>query len=106
MKNPLNKEKIVSEIYDTLDGKYSVAEINSVIDEYIQSWQSMLRQGEEIKIKNFGSFKLKKSKPRKFVNIASGEAQQSSGRNLLKISLSKRLKRKIIKSIDIFKSFL
>ncbi len=80
--------------------------IANIISIFIDEFMIELQQKKQINIANFCSFKLEKSKPRKFYNVKKRRFAISSGTNLIKIKLSRSLRNRIIKNIDIIKTFL
>jgi nucleoid DNA-binding protein len=64
-----------------------------------------LKSGKEVKIHNFGKFRLVKNKPRFFINLYTKEKCYSEGKSYLKFVPNKSLKREIIKNLDCEKTF-
>lgn len=72
----MNKEKISSqEIVDLLATKLSVSK--RIAEDFLKNMfltiEESLLEGESVKVKNFGTFKLQWNEPRKSVNVNTGE---------------------------------
>jgi len=78
---------------------YSVIVI--LFDEIIKD----LVRGSEIKIYNFGTLVLKKTKPRKYHNVKYMCVMQSGSNKILHFSISPKIRKKICDFIDIDKTF-
>ena len=75
--------------------------INILFDEMIKD----LKAGKLIKIFNLGSLYLKNTKPRLYFDIRYQTLMMSAGNKILKFVLSPKFRKKIIKKIDIDKTF-
>ncbi len=78
----MNKDKISSqEIIDLVASKASVSKraAEEFLKVMISSIEDALMEGEVVKIKNFGTFKLQWNEPRKSVNVQTGEEILLSG---------------------------
>lgn len=71
------------------------AVISILFDEIIKD----LSGGKDIKIFNFGNLSLKSTKPRKYYDVRFNKIMESSGNKILKFSLSKKLRTKLISYI-------
>jgi nucleoid DNA-binding protein len=78
-----------------------MAIINILFDEMI----SDLKDGKEIDVFNFGTLYLKNTKPRLYYDIRFQRLMMSTGRKILKFVLSPKLRKKIIKNLDVDKTF-
>lgn len=55
-----------------------------------------LKNGKEIKIYNFGTLVLKKLKPRKYFNLIHKSVMVSTGYKILRFTMAKPIKKKIL----------
>ena len=60
---------------------------------------------ERIKIYNFGTLRMKKTKPRPYHHVRYGVFMMSEGKNILEFLLSKKIRNKICSQIDMKKTF-
>ena len=60
-----------------------------------------LVSGKDIKIFNFGKLSLKESKPKKYFDVRFSQVMSSKGGKLLKFSLSKKFRDKLINYINL-----
>lgn len=74
---------------------YSV--ISILFDELIKD----LIAGKKINVVNFGTLSLERTKPRKYCDINLKKVVLSKGARNLKFSLSRKLKNKLIKNLDL-----
>jgi nucleoid DNA-binding protein len=72
------------------------AVISILVDEILKD----LKEGKEIKIVNFGTLKIEKTKPKKFRNIKTAKFEISKPKNKLKLKLSRRLKKFVAEKKD------
>ncbi len=102
----LNKRNLSFLVAKKLNHTIHHIHIANVISMFIDEFMIELQQKEQINISNFCSFKLEKSKPRKFHNVRKRRFAVSSGTSLLKIKLSRSLRNRIIQNMDLIKTFL
>jgi nucleoid DNA-binding protein len=76
--------------------------ISILFDEIIKD----LKAGKAIKIYNFGTLILKKTKPRRYHNVFSKEFSVSPGYKIIRFTLAPQIRKKLCKHIDIDKTFL
>lgn len=79
--------------------------IISVISIFFDEMFLELLSNNEFKIGNFGILKLKKMNPRKFFNITENKVTQSIGNKMLKFKINKKLRKEILKELDILKTY-
>jgi nucleoid DNA-binding protein len=102
----INKRKLGSLVAKRLGYSIHHTHISNVISLFIDSFMDELQDKQRIDIGNFGSFRLEKTKPRKFHNIQKRRFAVSAGRPRLKIKLSRSLRAKIIRNLDLVKTFI
>ena len=78
--------------------------VNAVITILFEEMLKDLVQGKEIKIANFGTLLLKKTKPRKHHNVLLRQMVVAPGRRLMRFFLTKKIHRKLIEFLDLDKS--
>ena|SRR5579885_1892624 len=64
-----------------------------------------LKEGKEIKIFNLGSLWLKETKPRWYHDVNKRQVVLSKSNRILKFRLARKLKKRLIESLDIDKTF-
>lgn len=102
----LNKVKITRAVAKRINNRATHLHITNIISLLIEEFNKALANGEVIKIKNFATFFVKHSKPRKYHDIQNKKMFISSSNPLLKIKLDAKLRDRIIKNIDILKTFM
>lgn len=102
----LNKRKLVFAVADKLNNKIHYLHINNVVNLLIDEFNELLKQKRKIKIGNFGIFTLDKTIDRKFFNFKLMRVDFTESRNILKFKLNKKLRKYIVNSIDLGKTFL
>ncbi len=77
--------------------KYGFSETESalIVNSIINLVCRGLSNGDKVNITNFGSFQLKRKNPRKGRNPKTLQEYPISGRNVIKFTISKKLKEKI-----------
>jgi nucleoid DNA-binding protein len=106
-KIPINIDKrtlwrfVNVKINRSIQSSHVIGVINILFDEII----SDLKSGKEIKIFNFGTLWLKPTKPRLYYDIRFQRLMMSAGNKILKLVLSPKLRKKIIKNLDVDKTF-
>ncbi len=98
----INKKNISLLITKKLNNNISYKNISDVISIFFEELFKELKTGKKIKIKNFCSFKLEKTKPRRYFNYWTKQFAISKGRPQFKIQLSYSLRKKISKHLDLF----
>lgn len=109
MKKPpvtLSKRKLVFLVAKKLDHTIHHIHVSNVISLFIDGFMDDLQKKERIDIGNFGSFRIERTKPRKFHNVHKRRFAVSTGNPRLKIKLSRSLRSKIIRNLDIVKTFI
>lgn len=75
--------------------------INILFDEMIVD----LKKGKVIKISNFGNLYLHYTKARKYFDVTTQQTEISTPNNILKFTLSEKVRKKLQKHLDIEKTF-
>jgi nucleoid DNA-binding protein len=77
---------------------YHVFSILSILlEEIIED----LKKSKEIKIINFATISLNDTKPKKYFDVRYQKIMESKGGRLIKIDLSKKIKKKLIQYLDV-----
>ncbi len=100
----IDKRLFVSKVSKKINRNIGIVHINSVINLLCESLLETLEQSGEFSIHNFGTFTLKKTKPRKYFNVLKQEFEISEGNTLMKFKLSRKLKKKIAANVDLYKT--
>lgn len=72
----------------------------SVITILFEEMLSELKQGKEIKIFNFGTLKLKDTKPRKYHDVRLHQVMLSTGHRILKFTLASPIRKRLCFYLD------
>jgi nucleoid DNA-binding protein len=75
--------------------------INILFDEIVED----LKQGNQIRIANFGVLELKETKPRKHFDFKKQKIVLSRSYKILRFSLSEKIKKKLTKYLDLDATF-
>ena len=57
----MNKSDIVRQVYERLDKKTSMKELDSIIDTLLDVMSDSLKRGEEVQLSDFGTFSIAKN---------------------------------------------
>jgi nucleoid DNA-binding protein len=109
MKKPramMSKRKLAFIVAKRLNHNIHHIHILNVISMFVDGFMDELQKKERIDIANFGSFRLECTKPRKFHNVQKRRLAVSAGKPQLKIKLSRSLRNKIIRNLDLVKTFI
>jgi len=79
--------------------------VMSVINILFYEIISDLKSGKTIKIFNLGTLYLKNTRPRSYYDIRFQRIMVSAGSKILKFVLSPKLRKKIVKNLDVDKTF-
>ena len=60
-----------------------------------------LKKSKQIKIFNFATISLNETKPKKYFDVRYQKIMESKGGRLIKIDLSKKIKRKLVQYLDV-----
>jgi nucleoid DNA-binding protein len=60
-----------------------------------------LKSGKEVKIANFGTLVLKEMPPRRYYDVRFQKIMQSPGNKIIRLFLSKPIRKKLCNSVDI-----
>ncbi len=102
----LNKREFCDIVFKTVKGSIAKKHVTNVVSIFLEELFKEIIYTNKLKIINFGSFHLKKMKPRKFFNVKEGKVTLSEGNNLLRFNMCKKIKKIIYKSLDINKTFM
>lgn len=101
----VNKRQLAQLVAERLKHHYKIEYVMNVISLFLDQFSVELQTLKPINIPCFGYFRIEKSKPRKFFHIGEQRFSVSRGNYLLKITIDPLLKRKIIRNIDLLKTF-
>lgn len=76
----------------------------SVIEILFDEIMKDLKQGKSVKVFNFGTLSLKKTKPRKYYNVVHKQVMESKGYKILKFILAPKFRKKLCQHLDIDKT--
>jgi len=93
---------VLKKINNSIHHAHVMSVINILLDEIVAE----LILNKKIKIINFGQFVLRKLNPRKHYNLYTKKYEMSKGNNILRFELNNKLRRFIIKNLDVAKTFL
>jgi nucleoid DNA-binding protein len=75
--------------------------MNILIDELIKD----LNNEKQIKIENFGTLQLIKTKPRVYFHLKFRKKMKSSGKKILRFKICKKMRDKLAENIDLDRTF-
>lgn len=101
----IDKRTLWKIVNKKINRKIKSSHVGSIINILFEELISDLKTGQEIKIKNLGSFILKNTKPRKYHDVRYNRVMLSSGGKILKLVLPNIIKKKICQMLDIDKTF-
>ncbi len=102
----LNKFKLISLIGTRLKYSLKYRQISDILSLFVEEFATELQNKRRLRIGNFCIFYLKKSKPRKFYNLNLQRFAISKGKWIMKMKLTPDLRKKLIKHLDLMKTFL
>lgn len=102
----ITKRDMIDLIHKKLALKFSKSHIGNVVSFFIDQFMIELQEKRIINMANFCSFRIERTKPRKYHDYIKNRFSISKGRPQLKIKISYSLSKKIINHIDIVKTFL
>jgi len=104
--NTINKQRLIKLVSKKINHQIHHTHINDIVSLFIDEFISTLNHKKQLNIHNFCSFRVEKNKPRKFYDIHKRRFAISNSKYLLKIKLHRALRNKIIKNLDLIKTFL
>lgn len=93
--------RFVNQKINRLVHHYHVA---SIIDILFQEIIKDLKAGKSIKVFNFGTLTLQKTKPRRYHNVVHRQVMLSKGYRILKFTLAPQIRKKLCDHLDIDKT--
>jgi nucleoid DNA-binding protein len=57
----MNKSDIVRQVYERLDKKTTMKDLDSIIDTLLEVMSESLKRGEEVQLSDFGTFSIAKN---------------------------------------------
>lgn len=102
----LNKPKICHIINRKTRLKLGHDRISDILSIFFEEFFKELEDGKELRIPNFCSFRVEKTKPKRYHDIRTGTCAISKSRPQFKIRLMPKLKKKIAKELDLLKTFI
>ena len=100
----IDKRVFASKVAQKINRIVGMAHVNSIINLLCESLAKELEESGEFDVPNLGTFERHKTKPKKYFNVLEQEMKVSEGNNLIKFKLSRKLKKKISKHIDLEKT--
>ena len=101
----VNKSDILKLLYARFDRKISREVINNVVSLFLAEFNEELKEKKEIKIGNFCSFTLAETPIQRYHDIRDKRLHLSRSRKILKLKLNKKLRKRIVKHLNILKTF-
>ncbi|MFH1673901.1 MAG: integration host factor subunit alpha [Pseudomonadota bacterium] len=89
----LTKEKIINEVYKTMNFKKS--EARDVVEKLLEIMKQTLQKGEDLLVSGFGKFVVKEKRARRGRNPQTREALQLRARKVVVFKTSGILRKKI-----------
>ena len=89
------KRELVSEVTEQLDGYYK-QDVAQAVDIILENITHALTEGRRVEIRGFGSFSVRKRKPRTTKNPKTGKMMDIPERKTLHFTMSKSLKEVLI----------
>jgi integration host factor subunit alpha len=89
----LTKEKIINEVYKTMNFKKS--EARDVVEKLLEIMKQTLQRGEDLLVSGFGKFVVKEKRARRGRNPQTREALQLRARKVVVFKTSGILRKKI-----------
>lgn len=96
----VDKIKIWRKLTKELKGTVQLYHIFAVMSILVDEIKKYLLDGNDIKIKNFGTFKLRKTNERQFKSVQTNKYEISKPKNKLELKLSHKLGKFIANKID------
>ena len=93
------KKDLIKLILKKQKNKLKLKTIEPIINTFLKIFFSELIEKEKIKINNFGVFKCKKRKSKRFWNVSKSQFEFCNGNYVLSFTLDERLQRLILKNI-------
>lgn len=94
--------RLINKKIKRLIHNYHVFSIISILfEEIIKD----LIDGKSLKIHNFGTLELVKTKPKKYHDVRFKKVMESKGNMIMKFSLARKIKKKLCSNLDINKTF-
>ena len=95
----INKKYVLKLIYKKLKKQINLIDISSVINIFLMEFFKKLIEVEKIKINNFGTFKCKKRRSKRFWNVSKSQFEFCNGNYVLSFTLDEKIQRLILKNI-------
>lgn len=100
----IDKRVFASKVSKKINRSVELVHINSIINLLCEDLLKELEETGEFNVPNLGTFILQKTKPKKYWDVIEQKTKMSQGNTLLKFKLSRKLKKKISKHIDLQKT--
>ncbi len=91
----MTKIDIIEKIYEKFNDKITKKDISEIVDKVFNIMKESLEKDKELKIKGFGTWKVKEKKERKGRNPQTGETIIIPPRKVVSFKVSRILKEKI-----------
>lgn len=99
----IDKRDFASKLSKKIKRSVGMVHINSIINLLCEDLLKELEDGKEFEVQNLGTFEMVK-KPKKYFDVLEQEIKESKGNKRIKFKLSRKLKKKIAKHIDLEKT--
>jgi len=89
----LTRQRLAREVHEQIG--FSLNDAGDLVDHFFACLKQSLLDGEEVKLVNFGAFKIKQKSPRQGRNPQTGESMEISSRRMVTFKPSKALREKV-----------
>lgn len=103
--NSISKKLFWRYINSKLRGKIHSAHVLSIVNILLDELKNDLLNRKDVNIINFGKFKYIKLNPKKYFNVREQEIMWSKGSNIIRFIISKKIRSKLLKNVDIDKTY-
>lgn len=103
--NSIGRLQLLNYLYKKINSLIRVYYVYGVLSILFDEMVKDLKKGKSIKVKNFGTIKLIRNKPKKYFDVRYQRVMLSDKNNILKFNLENMLRKKLCKNLDIDKTF-
>jgi len=93
-----------SKVSKKIKRSVGIVHINSIINLLCDYIAQSLEETGKFEVTNLGTFELTQMKPKSYFNVVEQKMKTTKGNKRIKFKLSKKLKKKIAKNIDLEKT--
>jgi nucleoid DNA-binding protein len=100
-----DRELFADYIHKKLKKEIALHHIVAVLTILLDEMVIELKRGQEVIVKNFGTFVLKTLKDREHHNVRTGERMISPGKKVLRLKMPRKITLYLLRRLDIDKTF-